>query len=47
VLPEIEADGVLPYRRPVRRGWDGRTDRRLMRSDRRDLANAPLLADAS
>jgi choline kinase len=51
VLPEIEADGVFPHVRPARRGWDGRTDRRVMRSDRRRVAarrsDAPLLADAS
>ncbi len=51
VLPQIEADGMLPSLRPVRRGWDGLTDRRLRRSDRRDVAatrrDATLLADAS
>ena len=51
VLPQIEADGTLPSRVPVRRGWDGLSERRLMRSDRREVAahrrHAPLLADAS
>jgi len=51
VLPQIEADGTRPSHRPVRRGWDGLSDRRLMRSDRRHVAaqrsDAPLLADAS
>jgi choline kinase len=51
VLPEIEADGELPSLPRVRRGWDGRSDRRLMRSDRRGVAarrsEAPLFADAS
>ncbi len=51
VLPQIEADGMLPSLRPVRRGWDGLSDRRLMRSDRRDVtaprSDARLLADAS
>jgi L-glutamine-phosphate cytidylyltransferase len=51
VLPQIEADGVLPGLRPVRRGWDGLSERRLMRADRRSgaarLDDARLLADAS
>ena len=51
VLPQIEADGVLPGQRPVRRGWDGLSERRLMRADRRSGAarqgTARLLADAS
>ena len=49
VLPQIEADGVLPRLRP-RRGWDGMTDRRLTRVDRRHAAarrGDTLLADAS
>jgi choline kinase len=50
VLPQIEADGLLPRSRPARRGWDGMTDRRLTRVDRRHVAarrGDTLLADAS
>jgi choline kinase len=50
VLPQIEADGVLPYSRPLRRGWDGLFERRLTGSDRRTRDNRrsdALLADAS
>jgi choline kinase len=51
VLPRIEADGLMPRRGPVRRGWDGVTDRRVMRADRRSAVARPhearRLADAS
>jgi choline kinase len=51
VLPQIEADGAALRRRPARRGWDGMTERRTVRADRRHAATrpneAPRLADAS
>ena len=52
VLPRIESEPLLYPRHRVAAAWDGRTNRRVARDDRRGLAladrqNQPMLADAS